>query len=579
MKFWRNPNFVAIFFLVIFSTFALKDLTKQGFYTSHDGGTHTARIAQYYIALKDGQLPPRWAKTLNGGLGSPIFVYIYPIPYLLGSIIHLLGATFSSSFKIIMAASFIFSAIFSYLWFKEVFASSKAAFVGSMFYVWAPYRFSLIYVRGSLSEILVYTFLPLLFLTLTKLSKKINFVRIAACALAFAAVLLSQNLIAYIVSWVIVFYSVILAVNSKSIKLLVAAAASALWGFLIASFTYLPVLFERKLIHFDESFKLVYKSHFTTLGQLLHSPWDYGFDLPGVLNDQMSLQIGLAHILTIFIALTVMSLFFLRKNKNLSNIINQLILTSNKLEFTLTMFFFLTLIIAVILMLDTKATIFFWHYFKPLQFIDLPWRFLGVIVLATAFLAAFVTKIFKNRILVLLLIAAIIIANRNHLRINQSVYFNDEHFLQYQGSATQLNEFRPKTRRSNIVPENFVSPIESIKGKIRIYDFIQRSNLISFKTQNELPARIQVNLLEFKGWQVFMDDQQFLNDHSLVDKSFDFTYRPDIDTSGLYDLIVPAGSHHFILKYQETLLRRMANIISIVSLTLALIVIVKRRHA
>ena len=84
-----------------------------------------------------------------------------------------------------------------------------------------------------------------------QLSKKISLMRIATCALALAALLLSQNLIGYMASLVIIVYVAILAVNSKSLKFLAAAAIAALWGFLISSVTYIPVLFERKLIHFD----------------------------------------------------------------------------------------------------------------------------------------------------------------------------------------------------------------------------------------------------------------------------------------------------------------------------------------
>jgi len=125
VKFWYNPTFLAITTIVILSIFALKSLAIPGFYTSHDGETHTARTAQYYQALKDHQFPPRFAESLYNGLGSPIFVYIYPIHYLLGSIVHFFGFSFTNSFEILMALGFIFSGIFSFLWFREVFKSEK----------------------------------------------------------------------------------------------------------------------------------------------------------------------------------------------------------------------------------------------------------------------------------------------------------------------------------------------------------------------------------------------------------------------------------------------------------------------
>ena len=160
MRFWYNPNFLAIIALLLLSIPALKNLAIGGFYTNHDGETHTARIAAYYQAIADRQFPPRFAGNFYNGLGSPIFVYIYPLPYLLGSVIHFFGFSFTDSFEILMALGFISSALFSYLWLKEVFKSEKAAFLGSLFYVWVPYRFLLIYVRGSISELLAYTLFP-----------------------------------------------------------------------------------------------------------------------------------------------------------------------------------------------------------------------------------------------------------------------------------------------------------------------------------------------------------------------------------------------------------------------------------
>ncbi len=572
MKFWYNPNFLAISFLILFSVIALKDLAKPGFYTNHDGETHVARIAQYYQAIADGQIPPRWAKTLNGGLGSPIFVYIYPLPYLFGSLFHFLGLSFTASFEVLMALSFIFSGVFTYLWLKEIFNSTQAVFVGALFYAWVPYRFSLIYVRGSISESLAYAFIPALLWSLTKLSKNINFKLAAITSLFTAAVLLSQNLVAFMVFPLIGFYMLIISIFNKSPSYFFVATLSLLWGFLISAVTYIPVIFERDLIHFDELFKKVYNSHFVTFAQLLHSPWGYGFSLPG-LNDGLSFQIGLAHILVVFLAIIYLVVLAIKKDfLNLGENID-------KLQATLALFFLFAFFLSLSLVLDTKLVHSFWKVFKPIQFIDIPWRLLGITAISTSFIAAFVVKLAGSRVMFLLLVIAVLIANRNHLRINEQKIYSDEFFLNYQGSATQYNEFTPKTRYSTGVTEDFVSPIESIKGNINIYDFIQKSNQISFKTQNELPARIQVNLIKFMGWQVYMDDQKFVSDTTLVDRSYDFTYRPKVDTSGLYDLIVPAGQHYFVLKYEENPLRVTANVISAVSLMLAILAIIKRRYA
>ena len=582
MRLRYSPNFLAIFFIIFFSVFALKDLVKPGLYTSHDGETHTARIAQYYQALYDGQLPPRWAKTLNGGLGSPIFVYIYPVPYFLGSLAHILGLSFTSSFKVLMAASFIASGIFSYLWLKAVFKIRGAAFIGAMFYTWAPYKFSLIYVRASLSEALAYAFLPLFLFAITKLAAKTNLTNIAFSALTLSFFLLSQNLVVLMAAPVILLYIMILAYIKKSANYLLAAAGVFLWAGAISSVTYLPTFFERKEIHLQELFMQVYKSHFVTISQLIHSPWGYGFDLPGIINDQISFQIGLAHILVIIAAVTVLTYVLVLKKvsffkKSIGLILEVNLTGTDKI---LTAFFLIVFTVSVFLTLENQYSKFIWGAVKPLQLIDIPWRFLGIASLSSAFLAGFLAKIFKLRIFLLLMLVALLIANRNHLKINKSAFYDDNFFLNYQGSATQFNEFTPRTRYSTGVTDDFNSPIESIKGNVKIYDFYKKSNEISFKTQNTYPARIQVNLIQFSGWQILTDGKKFTNNKNLVDKSFSFAYRPNVDTSGLYDIIVPAGNHQFTFRLEETRLRRTANYLSLFSFSLAcMIIIFKRKQA
>ena len=579
MRLRYSPNFLAIFFILFFSAFALKDLAKPGFYTSHDGETHTARIAQYYQALYDGQLPPRWAKTLNGGLGSPIFVYIYPAPYFLGSLAHILGLSFVSSFKVLMAASFIASGIFSYLWLKEVFKRTSAAFIGAMFYTWAPYKFSLIYVRASLSEALAYAFLPLFLFAVARLAVKTNLANIAFSALTLSFFFLSQNLVVLMAAPVIFLYILVLAYLRKSVIYLFAAAHVFLWAGAISSVTYLPTFFERKEIHLQELFMQVYKSHFVTISQLIHSPWGYGFDLPGIVNDQISFQIGLAHILVVIAGVVILTYILVLKKVSFFKKLQELILENNLTgsDKILPAFFLIVFAVSVFLTLESPYSKFVWNTIKPLQLIDIPWRFLGIASLSAAFLAGFLAKIFKPRIFLLLMLAALLVANRNHLKINKSSFYDDNFFLNYHGSATQFNEFTPRTRYSTGVTDDFVSPVESIKGNIKIYDFNKKSNEVSFKTQNTYPARIQVNLIQFSGWRILMDGKNFTNDKSLVNKSFSFAYRPNVDTSGLYDLIVPAGNHQFTFKLEETKLRKTANYLSLSSFLLACVAIVLKR--
>ena len=561
MKFWYNPNFLAVIFLIIISMPALKSLLAAAFYTSHDGETHTARIAQYYLALKDGQIPPRLAPTLYNGLGSPIFVYIYPLPYFFGSLIHLLGATYTNSFKILMATGFVFSAIFSYFWLKEVFESEKAAFLGAIFYIWVPYRFLLVYVRGSVSELLAYTFLPLALYSFTKLSKSGNIFWISTSAISLAGLLLSQNLVAIMTLPILAIYILIIGINNKSFSFLFKSAICGLWAFLISSVTYLPALFERKFVRLDEIITVAYQNHFVTLGQLFHSPWGYGFDLPGTVSDQLSFQIGLAHLLILSIAIVLIVYFMIKRY--LTNLISPV----SPILFQLSLFFLIIFILSVFLMLDIKPNTYVWQHLRFLHTIDIPWRLLGVTSVATTFLTSFVIKTIKPGAFSLLLIILVLIANRNHLRINEELQRSDQFFETYSGTATQYNEFTPIWRQTTASPASLKSPEKAhvLDGIAQISNFRQNSKNIYFDVDvKSQTAMVRVDRFYFPKvksniGQIYSTDTQT---KKLEDEK---------DRSGLILVNVSSGFHNVSLKYQETWPRTIANYLTLISITLAVV--------
>lgn len=583
MKFWYNPSFLALLALFMLSIFALKDLAKAGFYTSHDGETHTARIAAYYSALKDGQIPPRFAGTFYNGLGSPIFVYIYPSPYFFGSIIHQVGFSFASSFKLLMAIGFILSGTFCFLWLKEILKSSKAALLGALFYIWSPYRFLLIYVRGSISENTAYVFLPLVLFCLTKLNDKKNFFWFSISAISFALLLLSQNLVAFLSTPLIFIYSIVLVLGNKTWKKsLFSQLASLFLGFLMSAFTYLPAFFERKFVKFDEIIGSAYASHFVTLKQLIYSPWDYGFDLPGTVNDSLSLQLGLAHWL-ILVLLIVFALFKLAsKLRTIKKINNYLFIATTKFQKMLLILFLSTLAVSLFLMVQSSPNSFIWREFKTLEIIDIPWRLLGISGISIAFLAAFLIKTTKNGLIFLVLIIAVLVANRNHIRVNKNIIYEDQHFVKYYGHATYYSEFTPIWRGYAAVPHK-INPLDKYKiinGSVSAISLETSSNklLLQFDVKSD-NARIRLNRSYFPDMSITDNGTELENfSQVLIQKSSDLVEGDDVDNVGLPIINLTKGTHQVKMVFTETPLRNLADVLSLASFFLALIFLVKFRN-
>lgn len=567
MKFWYNPTFLAIFGLLALSIPALKNLPVSTFYTNHDGETHVARLAQYYQATLDGQIPPRFAASFYNGLGSPIFVYIYPVPYILGSLIHSLGINYVDSFKIEIIFGYIGSSLFSYLWLREVTKSEKAAFLGALFYTWVPYRFLLIYVRGSISELLAYTFLPLVLYTLTKLKEKLNPKWTAATAISIALLLLSQNLVAMISLPIVAGYVLILSLFTKPSRYLLQSTVAAIWGLAIAAFTYLPSIFERNYVRFDEVFREAYVNHFVTLKQLIRSPWGYGFDLPGTINDELSFQIGLAQISVFLISILLILYYFFKKVINFNS------------QFILSVFFILVFIISVFLMIQSQPTIFVWQHVKPLGFVDLPWRFLGLTALATAFLATYLVRSTKSGLFFIFLIIFVLVANRNHLRINQKRQSDDNFFKNYNGTATQYNEFTPKWRQTTREPIGFdpSSKVNLTEGEATVYNVLVKSNQVAFETDVESSqAQVRINKFYFPGWGISVDNRQLIpfKDFTVTGPNA-LLLEKEQDSSGLMGINLEKGHHKIVAKFGETNLRLFADYLTLGSSILALGVIAK----
>src|SRR3989344_5714607 len=125
--------------LLGFSLLPLISILRPGTYESGDLTLHTSRLMSFYKNLEEGVFIPRWAGELNATYGYALFNFYYPLPYYLSSLFHFAGFSFLFSMKLLIIFSFSLSGLLMYLWLKSHLAE-KYAFLGSIFYLFAPYR-------------------------------------------------------------------------------------------------------------------------------------------------------------------------------------------------------------------------------------------------------------------------------------------------------------------------------------------------------------------------------------------------------------------------------------------------------
>lgn len=556
-----------IIFVAIAAAISVKALAIPDFYTSHDGETHTARLANFYLALEEGQFPPQLAPTLFGGFGFPIFIFIYPLPYAVGSLFHFLGLSYTDSAELTMALGQILSAVFFYIFFKLETKNTPGSILASLFVTWAPYRFLMIFVRGAFAESFAYIFIATSLICLNRLFYKPSMRWIGLAGLSFGGLLLSHQLVSAMFLPVLVFYCLTKLINHPhKLQATLQIAGSILLGFAIAGYIYLPAFFERQYLRFDELISY-HQDHFVTPWQLVRSPWSYGFSHPGTINDDMSFQIGLTHLVIVAFTLFILFLVLIHNRR-------RLLTDATNRNLVLWLFVF---VVSVFVMINNPATRLAWKHVPGLSIVDFPWRFLGVATFAAGMLAAYLMQKLNNHIFIFAFLAFFIFyANRNHLRINETMIRDDNYFNNYPATATWKNEFLPKLRRSNVW-QGIEKDYQVWSGEARLQPLIIKTQKIDLQIEVTEAAEIILHRLYFPGWRVYVDgqEQQYRQDNfQIIDTNIDLVNN--IDYSGFITTRFEPGTYRLTAVFTPTLLRQTGFALSLLGLLTAIILAVKK---
>lgn len=545
--FTQNNYILLLIFLV---PFIFLFFHSQQFFLTHDGPFHLERTFNYVQSLREGNFPPTWTRFYNSGFGSPVFIFLFPIPYLITTFLNSLGINLFFSVR----ASFIFfqfvAGLSMFFWLKSGLKLKKeAAMVGSLFYIYAPYNLVQVLVRGSLRELAGSAIFPLVLFALTKLAQKESRKLLALVSVVFGLFFLSDGISVLLFSPFLLsylFYFFFKTTDKR--QLVISVLITVFWGLAIAAYIYLPFIFESQFLRGTTGND--YFDHFIYLQQYFNFHWGFGFSLPGP-NDGMSFQIGVTNLLAILIAV------FLFVKKKISDRLLFFILCFN-------------LITNFILMTHSPLAKLIWEKVSLLQLLEFPWRFLAPTVLATSVLAALVAERlrFDGRKFIVIMIFIFLISFR-YLRTNQPVAY-PSYLDKNTGDATAYHEFIPKWRDTTSQFEGFPNKIETVRGKIEINNLLVKDTMISFQTTATIAGVLRINTLYFPGWKVYSENGE-INVKITDNKEKLVTEKRDV--SGLMEINVPAGNHSIKLVFGDTPVRRFGKIVSLLGLGLALLIL------
>jgi len=527
----------SILLLLLIGFIPLFDLIHRGLPITHDGQDHVARIANFYQNILEGNIIPRWAGNLNWGYGHPILMFLYPLPSYTASLFHFLGFSLIDSTKIVFGLAFLLSGLTMYLWVKNI-LGIHAGIIAGILYMYAPYRFVDLYVRGAIGEHVAFIFPPLIFYFLLKLSKKFSKWYLLGGSLSLSGLLLSHNAISLMFIPFIFLYGLYLLYLSKNRKSCIINLISLVFlGFGLAAFFWVPAFFEGKYTLRDIVTANEYSSRFSEFKHFIFGEWSYGG------SGQLSVQVGILHWLVVVLA--ILSMFILRKKK------------SSLWIFSLTLF----LVFWIALFLMTSQSKFVWDNITVLQKFQFPWRLLSIVVFVTAVLGGVIINTISKKLKTLALICFMffaLILNKDYWHANGYLYKVDSFFSGIYNGTTDTGESSPiwSVRFMLARPKYQIEVIEG-DAKIRAIERLSTKHVYLIDASKK--TRLRENTLYFPGWNVFIDE-----------KKTEIEFQ-DPANRGLMTFFVDEGKHKIEVIFRETKLRLLANVVSVISILLVLV--------
>ncbi len=471
-------------------------------------------------------------------------MFSYSLPYYLALPFHLAGFSLAESIKILNWATLVGSSLLMFFFLRCYFRPFPS-FLGSLLYVFAPYRISNIYARGSVPENTAFLFVPLAALLLVKYWAKPTLMKITLLTFSFSLIILSHPFFGIIMAPFFLGLILYLFLKSQSWIKLGGLAFVLVLTLGLTAYFILPLLIETKYLHYDiNPFVNTYKTEGINFLQLIFPTWSF-IDKAGKLEYQ-TWQLG---ILNLGIFLVSFPLLFIKRLPQ---------------KALLVLGFFLFILSSF---MTLKLALPLYEVIKPLRQVQFPWRFLALNVLSLPLLATPIFSLaeekfkkhfylFGGLIMVILMVSGLPYARGHNYEVKTDYYYLYGIVNNTEGVATQP--------RWSALPGSYPKKtvqLQIIEGMGTIEEISLTSELHAFKINAQTPLNLVDNTFYFPGWQITVDNQQvpieFQNE----------AFR------GLITFKIPSGSHNVEVKFGETKLRRLADIISLGSLLFLLVLI------
>ena len=537
INFLNKHLWVLIIFLAIPATWAL---FVPGYYGASDD-IHIAWLFELHRSLMMGQIPPRYVPDLSFGFGYPLFNFVFPLPFYISEIFHILRFSLVDSIKTLFFITVPLSGVFMYLFLRQ-FTNKSLSLAGAILYIYTPYRSVDLYVRGAIGEIISFAILPLILLSIVKLEKSKNFAWVGVGAMSLASLVLSHNITAYMFfPFVSLFFLLQIIFSASKWQLFVKTFLMVFLAFLLSIYFWLPAIVDSNLVKYDTVFN--FADHFPTLLQLIRPYWGYGASVPGP-YDGMSFFLGYVNIVLLAISIPLLIFFKFPKNQKI-----------------LLIWSFFCIISAIFLM-NFRST-FVWSHLPFLSYFQFPWRFLILTTFAVPIFVIVLEKLKHEKLVSTILIFITIISVGSFFRPQDFLGRTDEYFLnRYIPTPVASDEYKKTQEEYLRLPKN--TKIRPDKNYPLVYS--DSGTISKIEKRNDLDVIVDVNSKTgmnlnfskyfFPGWVAKIDGQ-----------------RVEIrqgEPFAQVNVLLPPGEHKVEFMFEETAFKKILDAISLVSFLVSL---------
>jgi uncharacterized membrane protein len=543
MKFIKS--LLPVILILVFSVITILPFLHSGFFPMHDD-TQVARVYEMAKSLSSGMFPVRWTTDLGYGFGYPIFNFYDPLPYYIGGLIEMIGLNALLATKLMMILGIMLSGVSMYLLAKEFWGKSGGV-LSALFYVYAPYHALDIYVRGDVAEFWAFALIPLVFYALLKIHKTGKFRFTALGALAYAALIISHNLTALMVTpFALVFAFLLFLGNRKASRNLI---TTFVLGILLSAFYWLPAVLEMQYTNVSSLITggSNFRDHFVCLNQLWTSPWGYGGSTKGCV-DGLSFMVGKYHIvlaLSLFV-FAIAALIFRKYFNNFS-----------KDKLVIILFAFLGFLVSLFFTLQISQPI--WELIRPMAFLQYPWRFILMAVFFASFISGalfwIIEEYLKQKLILVLglivlsgllvLVSVKFFIPEKYLQVDSNYYTNAS-MLSWKTSKTS-DEYLPKNfQRPNNIDEvaNFANldTLEVTVSNVSLTPQVVMLNVNTTKAQSVI-----IPVAYFPAWQGYVDGGKVATTNH----------------QGKIAVSLPKGQHQLKLEFKQTKIELLGDFLSL----------------